>query len=112
MWLINFKRNGNSYTARFTSEGFTTDSPALEALFLINLNPLPVLQATATGPSAELNLTQAHLVYAYVAGILFNDLEVKTWDTEGDYLWPLEATPASTVFKYVDYLRKQPLEDE
>lgn len=107
MWTINFKRNDREFTASFTSE-FQTDSPALEILFLTRLNPTPTLLATPTGPSAELDLTSAHLVYAYVAQILFNDLEVKTWDTDGDYLWPLDKTAPGAVFnfqKYVDYIR-------
>lgn len=108
MWTITYKRNNREYTASFTSTGdFQTNSPSLEAMYLIKLDNPPILQATATGPSAELDLTSAYLLYAYVAGILFNDLDVKTWNIVGDYLWPLDSTPASTVFKYVDLLRQK-----
>lgn len=108
MWTITFTRNSKEYTASFTSNSeFQTDSPSLEAMYLIKLDNPPILQATATGPSAELDLTVPHLVYVYVGGILFNDLDVKEWDTEGDYLWPLDETAASIVFKYVDYLREK-----
>lgn len=109
MWTITFTRNSKEYTASFSFE-FRTDSPSLEAMYLIKLANPPILQATATGPSADLDLASPHLVYAYVAGILFNDLDVKEWNTEGDYLWPLDKTTPEAVFntqKYVDYIQNK-----
>lgn len=108
MWTIKYQRNNEDYQFNYIAPGeFNTDSPALEALLLSKLQNPPVLYGTPTGPSALFDPDVDYLTYYMIATILFTELGVESWNSEGDYLWPLENTPTKAVFSYLDFLKEK-----
>lgn len=111
MWTIDYTSNDQDFRVSYDNEEIHTDSPALELFILKDINNPPTLYATPVGPAEVFDPRVAHLAYYLVANILVEKLGIKEWQTQGDYLWPIdpdhEPIGSRTVFSYVDYLKSE-----